>query len=135
MEGERNGFTYSVQRLRSGVSVVRASGDLDDETYSGFHRVVADELERRPRHLVIELSGVTSTDGAAVRTLNAASAIAGESDIGLCLIAPSASPIVESLAAAEMIERFEIFSTIDETVDHLSLSELRSVSDGDSPKT
>ncbi|WP_372510945.1 anti-sigma factor antagonist [Mycolicibacterium madagascariense] len=115
------------------MSVVRASGHLGGDTSSDLHRVLSDELGRSPMQLVVELSDVTSTDGAAVHALSAASAIAGESDIALSLIAPSAGPVVESLAAADVIERFEIFSVIDETVDHRSLSELRNVCDGDSP--
>jgi hypothetical protein len=41
-------------------------------------------------------------------------ALAGEADISFCLVASHTGPIVIALAAAELIERFEIFPTVDE---------------------
>jgi anti-anti-sigma factor len=133
MEGKRGEVSYSVQRLPSGISVVRAAGDLDGESHSRMHRLILDEVGREPLQLVLEVSGVTSVDAAAVEALISASALAGESDISLCLVASPTSPMVEALAAADLIERFEIFPTIDLALDHRSLSELRTVCDGDSP--
>jgi len=98
-----------------------------------MHHLVAEEVGRDPSQLVLEVSGVTSVDNAAVQAFIGASALAGESDISLCLVAAPKSPVAETLAAAELIDRFEIFPTINQALDHRSLSELRSVCDGDSP--
>ena len=118
-EGQQGGsFTYTVQRLPAGMSVVSAAGDLDGETHSRISRVVADELAREPAQLVLELSGATSVDDAAVEALLSASALAGESDISFCLVASPTGPIMEALAAADLIERFEIFTTVGEAKRH-----------------
>jgi len=130
---ERGESSYSVQRLSSGASVVSAAGDLDGETHARMYGLIAEELAREPSQVVIEVSDVTSVDDAAIKALTEMSALAGEADISLCLIASANSPIVRSLAAADLTERFEIFPTIDEALDHRSLSALRTVSDGDSP--
>jgi anti-anti-sigma factor len=107
-----------VQRLPAGISIVCAAGDLDGETYSRISRVVADELAREPAQLVLDLSGATSVDDAAAGGLVSASALAGESDISFCLVASPTGPIVEALAAADLIERFEIFATVGEAKRH-----------------
>lgn len=118
-EGQQGGsFTYTVQRLPAGISIVRAAGDLDGETHSQVSRVVADELAREPAQLVLELSGATSVDHAVVEALLSASALAGESDTSFCLVAFPTGPIVEALAAADLIERFEIFATVGEAKRH-----------------
>ena len=118
-EGQHGGsFTYTVQRLPAGISIVCAAGDLDGETHSRISRVVADELAREPAQLVLDLSGATSVDDAAVGALLSASALAGESDISFCLVASPTGRIVEALAAADLIERFEIFATVGEAKRH-----------------
>jgi anti-anti-sigma regulatory factor len=53
-------------------------------------------------------------DHAVLEALVAASALAGEADISFCLVASHRSPIVRALAAAGLIERFEIFATVGE---------------------
>lgn len=58
---------------------------------------------------MLELSGATSVDEAAIELMAGASALAAESDTSFCLVAPPAGPIVRALAVADLIERFEIF--------------------------
>ena len=101
-----------VQRLPAGTTVIRATGDLNGETSSQLYLLVADELLREPAQLVLELSKLTSVDNAVVYALVSASAVAGESDISFCLVAPHASPVVTTLAEAGLIERFEVFPTV-----------------------
>jgi anti-anti-sigma factor len=101
-----------VQRLPAGIAIVRATGDLDRETSSQLYLVVAGELEREPAQLVLELSNLKSFDSAAIEALVSASALAGESDISFCLVAPNASPVVRTLTQAGLIERFEVFPTV-----------------------
>jgi anti-anti-sigma regulatory factor len=95
--------------------------------------LLTDELAREPSQLILDMSGVTSADDAALEALMEASALAGESDISFCLVAPATNPIVTTLAAAELIERFEVFPTLGEAQRHASRSGGRSVCDGDSP--
>lgn len=135
MTGERGQLSCSVQRLHGGVSVVRAVGHLDGEARTHMHRLVVDEVRRTPSQLLLEVSGVTSIGDAAVTVLIGASALAGESDVALCLIASSHSPVVKALTAADVIERFEISPTIDQALDQRASIEWRSVCDGDSPNS
>ena len=119
VEGQQGGsFSYTVQRLPAGITIVCATGDLDGESHSLMYRVVADELARDPAQLVLDLSGVTSVDDTAVETLVRVSALAGESDTSFCLVASPTGPIVTALAAANLIERFEIFATVGEAKRH-----------------
>jgi hypothetical protein len=77
-EGQQDGsFTCTVRRLPDGISILCAAGDLSGETHSQVSRVVADELAREPAQLMLELSGATSVDDAAVEALVSASALAG----------------------------------------------------------
>ncbi|MDT5146230.1 MAG: hypothetical protein QOC58_875 [Mycobacterium sp.] len=119
MQGQPGGsFSHTVQRLPAGTTIVSAAGDLDGETHSLLYRVIADELGREPAQLVLELSGATSVEEAALEALVSASALAGESDTSFCLVTSSTGPIVRALAAADLIERFEIFATVGEAQRH-----------------
>jgi len=111
-EEQGRSLSCVVQRLPAGEIVIRATGDLDSETSSQLYLLVADELQQNPAQLVLELSNLTSVDNAAVDALVSASAVAGESDISFCLVAPHASPVVTTLAEAGLSERFEVFPTV-----------------------
>jgi anti-anti-sigma factor len=101
-----------VQRLPAGVTVIRATGDLNGQTSSQLHSLVADELLREPTQFVLELSNLRIVDSAVVDALVYASAVAGESDISFCLVASHTSPVITTLAEAGLIERFEVFPTL-----------------------
>jgi anti-anti-sigma factor len=101
-----------VQRLPAGITIIRATGDLNSETSSQLSPLVADELSREPAQVVLELSNLTSVDKAAVDALVSASVLAGESDISFCLVASHAGPVLTALAEAGLIERFEVFPTV-----------------------
>lgn len=111
-EQEESSFSSTVQRLPAGITIIRAVGDLDSETSSQLHLVVAGELRREPAQLVLELSNLQCLDSAAVEALVSVSELAGESDISFCLVASNASPVVRTLAQAGLIERFEVFPTV-----------------------
>jgi anti-anti-sigma factor len=111
-EQQGRSLSWVVQRLPAGITVIRATGDLNRETSSQLYPLVADELLREPARLVLELSNLASVDNAIVDALVSASAVAGESDISFCLVAPHASPVVATLAEAGLIERFEVFPTV-----------------------
>jgi anti-anti-sigma factor len=112
-QGQQDGsLSFVVQRLPAGKIVIRATGDLNRETGSQLYLLVADKLLQEPAQLVLELSNLTAVDNAAVDALVSASAVAGESDISFCLVAPHASPVVTTLAEAGLYERFEVFPTV-----------------------
>lgn len=112
--GREGSFSCTAQRLPAGATIVRVTGDLNGETSSQLYELVADELARGPAQLVLELCDATSVDKVAVEALVSASTLAGESDISFCLVASHTGPIVRALAAADLIERFEIFATVGE---------------------
>jgi anti-anti-sigma factor len=105
-------FSFTVQRLSAGITIIWAEGELDSETSSQLYQLVSDELLGKPAQLVLEFSDLTSVDQAAVDSLLSVSGLAGESDISFCLVAPHASPVVAALAQADLIERFEVFPTV-----------------------
>jgi anti-anti-sigma factor len=111
-EQQGRSLSWVVQRLPAGITVIRATGDLNRESSSQLYPLVADELLREPPQLVLELSNLASVDNAVVDALVSASAVAGESDISFCLVASHASPVVAKLAEAGLIERFEVFPTV-----------------------
>jgi hypothetical protein len=51
-----------------------------------------------------------------VRALAAAAAVAGESDRAFCLVAGKAGPVQAALAAEQLCELFEMFSSVSEGV-------------------
>ena len=101
-----------MQRLPAGITIIRATGDLNSETSSQLSPVVADELSREPAQVVLALSDLTSVDNAGVDALVSASALAGEPDISFCLVASHGGPVVTALAEAGLTERFEVFPTV-----------------------
>jgi anti-anti-sigma factor len=111
-EQEGRSLSCTVQRLPAGITIIRATGDLNRETSSQLYPLIADELLREPAQVVLELSNLTSVDNAVVDALVSASAVAGESDISFCLVASNESPVVRTLAQADLIERFEVFPTV-----------------------
>ncbi|MET0701336.1 MAG: STAS domain-containing protein [Mycobacterium sp.] len=87
---------------------------MNGEIRSLLYRLVADELARRPEQLVLELPGATAADDAGIDALIGASALAAESDTSFCLVAQPDGPVVQALAAAGLLERFELFTTLGE---------------------
>ncbi|UXA10396.1 STAS domain-containing protein [Mycobacterium sp. SMC-8] len=115
-DDKQDGHPFIVRRLPDGTSIVSASGNVDRHKPSLLGRLVADELAREAAQLVLELSRATSVDNAFVVALAGASALAGEADTSFCLIVSPTGPVAEALAAADLIERFEIFATVDEAM-------------------
>jgi anti-anti-sigma regulatory factor len=117
--GRHIGPSSALGWLPGFARVLVASGDLDDDRSSHLGRLVAEQLARKPWQLVLELSRVTSVGTAFIDVLLEASATAGEADIALCLVAAPTSPVVTALAAADLVERFEIVTTLGEAdLDH-----------------
>ena len=113
LEKQQGGsFSCTVQRLPAGITIIRATGDLNSEASSQLSPLAADELSREPAQVVLELSNLTSVDNAGVDALVSASGLAGEPDISFGLVASHAGPVLTALAEAGLTERFEVFPTV-----------------------
>jgi anti-sigma B factor antagonist len=103
--------TYSVnidvKRSPTNKSVIYVRGELLRGTTATMRRVVADELNRSPALLVLDLSGVIRIDTEGIDALVSAATQAGESDISLCLVGVHGHPVGTALADAELLELFE----------------------------
>ncbi|MDT5205036.1 MAG: hypothetical protein QOD34_1672, partial [Mycobacterium sp.] len=53
-------FSFTVQRLSAGITIIWAEGELDRETSSQLYQLVSDELLGKPAQLVLEFSDLTS---------------------------------------------------------------------------
>jgi anti-sigma B factor antagonist len=74
------------------VITVVVHGDVDAQAAGNLGRTLAGVIVRdRPRHVVVDLSGVTSIDDTAVGTLVAARQAAGDVDVELRLHRPTAA--------------------------------------------
>lgn len=116
-DGERRPIESVVVTVRgcaSGSTVVAVTGELCDDLGIALHLLITDELTRSTSALAVDLSAVTRIDGLSINALVSAAALAGESDISLCLVVANAGPVEAALAVAELTELFEIFASIDE---------------------
>jgi anti-anti-sigma factor len=100
--------TVDVKRSSTNTSIISVSGELLRETTATMRRIVADELNRSPAQLVLDLSGVLRIGAEGIAALKSAATQAGESDISLCLVGVHGHPVGIALAEAELLELFEI---------------------------
>jgi anti-sigma B factor antagonist len=107
--------TVDVKRSSTNKSVIYFSGGLLRGATATMRRVVADELDRSPPLLVLDLSGVVRIDAEGIDALVWAATQAGESDISLCLVGVHGHPVGTALADAELLELFEIFTADSDT--------------------
>jgi anti-anti-sigma regulatory factor len=117
-EQRARSIAINVQRLTV-TTVVHLGGDVIGDAPGAMQQTLIDELTRAPAQLVVDLSAITRIDADGVHALAAAAAVAGESDRAFCLVAPKAGPVHAALAAEQMGELFEIFSSISEAVQDL----------------
>jgi anti-anti-sigma regulatory factor len=109
-------IVINVQRLTAGNTVVHLVGDLIGDATAAMQQTLIDELSRAPALLTVDLSAITRIDAGGVHALAAAAAVAGESDRAFCLVAGNAGPVQAVLAAEQLSELFEIFSSVSEAV-------------------
>jgi anti-sigma B factor antagonist len=107
--------TVDVKRSPTNKSVIYVSGELLREATATMRRVVANELNRSPAQLVLDLSGVIRIDAEGIDAVVSAATQAGESDISLCLVGVHGHPVGTALADAELLELFEIFAADSDT--------------------
>ena len=116
-DGRRDrSIVINVQRLTAGDTVVHLVGDLIGDATAAMRKALIDELSRAPAQLIVNLFAITRIDALGVHALAAAAAVAGEADRAFCLIAPKAGPVHAALAAEQLSEVFEIFSSVSEAV-------------------
>ena len=107
--------TVDVKRSPTNKSVIHVSGELVRGVTATMRRVVADELNRSPALLALDLSGVSCIDAEGIDALVLAATQAGESDISFCLVGAHPGPVGAALADAELTELFEIFTSLSDT--------------------
>jgi anti-anti-sigma factor len=117
-EGQRTqtrSATVDVKRSPTNKCVIYVRGELLRGTTATMRRVVADELNRSPALLVLDLAGVLRIDAEGIDALVAAATQAGESDMSLCLVGVYEHPVGTALAEADLLELFEIFTADSDT--------------------
>jgi anti-sigma B factor antagonist len=107
--------TVDVKRSSTNKSVIYVRGELLRGATATMRRVVADELNRSPALLVLDMSGVIRIDAEGIAAVVSAATQAGESDISLCLVGVHGHPVGTALAEAELLELFEIFTADSDT--------------------
>jgi anti-sigma B factor antagonist len=107
--------TVDVNRSPTNKSVIYVGGQLLRGATTTMRRVVANELNRSPTLLALDLSGVIRIDAEGIDALVSAATQAGESDISLCLVGVHGHPVGTALADAELLELFEIFAADSDT--------------------
>jgi anti-anti-sigma regulatory factor len=116
-EQRARSIVINVQRLTAGNTLVRVVGDLIGDATAVMQQALIDELWQAPAQLIVDLSAITHIDAGGVHALAAAAAVAGESDRPFCLVAVKAGPVRAALAAEQLSELFEIFSSVSEAVE------------------
>ena len=80
-----------------------------------MRQVVANELNRSPALLALDLTEVNRIDAEGIDALVSAATQAGESDISFCLVGVHGHPVGTALADAELTELFEIVDADSDT--------------------
>jgi anti-anti-sigma regulatory factor len=109
-------IVVNVERLTRGHTVVHLVGDLIGDATAATQQDLIDELSREPAQLIVDVSAITRIDAGGVQALAAAAAVAGEADRAFCLVAGKSGPVRAALAAEQLRELFEIFSSTIEAV-------------------
>jgi anti-anti-sigma factor len=114
--GRAPSTAINVQQLDVGDTVVHVNGDLIGEAAAAIRQTLIDQLQRAPTRLIVNLSAVSRIDACGVDALASAAAFAGEADLAFCLIDGKAGRVQAALAAEQMTDLFEIFSSVSEAV-------------------
>ena len=115
-------LTVRTGHLRSGVPVIHVDGRLEQRTAPELRRLVDAQIGVAPWAIVLDLSGVSALEPAAVPALIGVADRAGDIDIGLYLVSP-ADAISHVLASADVLDLFEIHPTINAAVRALILDD------------
>lgn len=107
--------TVDVKRSPTNKCVIHVSGELVRGAAATMRQVVANELNRSPALLALDLSWVNRIDAEGIDALVSAATQAGESDVSFCLVGVHVGPVEAALADAELTELFEIFASLTDT--------------------
>lgn len=110
-------IAVDVQQLAAGRTVVRLNGDVIGNAAIVLQQTLIDQLSQSPTQLIVDLSAVRRIDTSGVDALASAAAVAGESDHAFCLIDGEAGHLHAALAAAQLIELFEVFSSVGQAIE------------------
>lgn len=111
---KREAHDIEVRRLPTGKSVVSVSGEVTFDAPPRLVQIVVAELMRAPSPLVLDLSAVTLIGDAGLDALVSVASAAGELDISFCLVGIEGRAVGAALAAAELTELFEVFSSVND---------------------
>ena len=109
-------IAIDVQHLAVGDTVVHLIGDLIGDAAAAMQRTLIDQLSRAPTRLIVNLSAVSRIDASGVGALASAAAVAGEADLAFCLVDGEAGCVHAALAAEQVTDLFEIFTSVREAV-------------------
>lgn len=109
-------IAINVEQLAVGGAVVHLIGDLVGDAAAAMQQTLVDQLSRAPTRLIVNLSAVSRIDASGVDALASAAAVAGEADHAFCLVDGEAGQVHTALAAEQVIDLFEIFSSVSEAV-------------------
>jgi anti-anti-sigma factor len=111
--------SVDVQRFGR-LSVLHFNGDLIDDSAATLDQAVAEELQRSPEHVTLDLRGVKCLDSIGIDGLLSDADLASECAVSFVLVAAEAGPVGAALAKADVRQRFEVFPTVQEAWDHHS---------------
>ena len=105
-------------RLRPGVPMVHVGGRLDHRTGPELRSLLDAQVAMTPWAIVLDLTAVSVLEPGAVPALTGIADRAGEVDVGLYLVSHadwdgSPGSLSHVLAAADVLDLFEIHPTID----------------------
>jgi anti-anti-sigma factor len=109
-------IAVNVQQLAVGDTVVHLIGDLTGDAATATQQTLIEQLSRAPIRLIVNLAAVKSIDASGVDALASAAAVAGEADRAFCLVVGEAGRVHAGLAAEQVTDLFEIFSSVSEAV-------------------
>ena len=109
-------IAIDVERLTVGDTVVHLIGDVIGDAAAAMQQTLIDQLSRAPTRLIVNLTAVGCIDASGVDALASAAAVAGEADHAFCLVAGEAGRVQAALAAEQVTDLFEIFSSVSDAL-------------------
>jgi anti-sigma B factor antagonist len=111
---QSSSIRINLRRSPADTTVVEVVGDLSGDAVATMQRTLTDELTYSAAHVIVDMSEVTRIDTDAINALATAAGIAGEADISLCLVHTDEGPVGAAIAAAELTDLFEVYSSVED---------------------
>ena len=100
-------LTLSTRTDQDGTVTVTAAGEVDAATAPLLHSVLDTQLQRRPRELVVDLSGIRFLASAGLTVLVAVHKSAHDRDVALRLVAATRA-VTGALRVTGLIDLFTV---------------------------